>query len=30
MLEAYLGVLEEFRPQFAAAVDAVAAADPRL
>jgi protein-tyrosine phosphatase len=28
MLEAYVGVLEDFRPQFAAAVDAVAAAEP--
>src|SRR5204863_1031520 len=28
MLEAYLGVLEEFRGQFAAAVAAIAAAEP--
>ena len=28
MVEAYLGILEEFRPQFARVVDAVAAADP--
>jgi hypothetical protein len=28
MLEAYLAVLDEFRPQFAAVVDALAAADP--
>ena len=28
MLEAYLGVLEEFRPEFTAVVDALAAADP--